>query len=68
MFTYIQTNTQSSLYVDDVLAAADSNKKHKLTKLVRKFQKHFVVRIPGEPTKLLGMEITYIFLNKELAV
>ena len=43
-----------------MLAAADPDKKHELTKFVRKVQKQFVIRILGEPTKFLGMEITYL--------
>ena len=60
IYIHPETNVQSSLYVDDVLAAADPDKKHELTKFVRKVQKQFVIRILGEPTKFLGMEITYL--------
>ena len=47
------------MYVDDGLAAADSDKKYELTKFIRKFQNQFILRILGELTKFLGMEITY---------
>ena len=47
-------------YVDEVLAAADSQKKYELTKFIRKIQKHFIVRILGEPTKFPGMEIFFL--------
>ena len=49
-----------SLYVDDILASADADKKHQLDLFVRKIQKQFSVRLLGEPTKFLGMEITYM--------
>ena len=51
---------QISLYVDDVLAASDPDERHLLEKFVRKVQQMFKVSILGEPTKFLGMDITYL--------
>ena len=43
-----------------VLAASDSDKRHLLNKFIRKVQQMFKVRILGEPTRFLGMDITYL--------
>ena len=48
------------LYVDDILASADSNNKAQLDQFVKHVQKQFVVRILGEPKRCLGMEVTYL--------
>ena len=50
IYTHPKSSVQSSLYVDDVLALADADKKHQLDLFVRKIQKHFLVRLFGEPT------------------
>ena len=55
IYTHPQLSVQSSLYVDDILASADPDKKHQLDLFVRKVQKQFSVRLLGEPTKFLGM-------------
>ena len=60
IYIHPETNVQSSLYVDDVLAASDPDKRVLLDKFVRKVQKMFKVRILGEPTRFLGMDITYL--------
>ena len=60
LYIHPETSVQSSLYVDDVLASADVNRKEELDKFVKKVQKEFIVRILGEPKKFLGMEITYL--------
>ena len=60
IYTHSKLSVQSSLYVDDILASADPDKKYQLDLFVRKVQKQFSVRVLGEPTKFLGMEITYM--------
>ena len=54
------TSVQSLLYVDDILASADQDKKAHLDMFVKKLQKQFLVRILGEPKRFLGMEITFL--------
>ena len=45
IYIHPETNVQSSLYVDDVLAASDPDKRHLLDKFVRKVQQLLKVRI-----------------------
>ena len=56
------TSVQSCLYVDDIMASADADKKKELDQFVKRVyvQLRFLVRILGEPTKFLGMELTYM--------
>ena len=42
------------------MASADANKKKELDQFVKRVQLRFLVRILGEPTKFLGMELTYM--------
>ena len=60
IYIHPSTSVQSSLYVDDVLAAADPDKKVELDRFVKRVQRMFLVKILGEPKKFLGMEITYL--------
>ena len=60
LYVHPHSSVQSSVYVDDILASSDSDKKAELDKFVRKLQKNFVVQVLGEPTKFLGMEISYM--------
>ena len=60
LYIHPDSSVQSSLYVDDILASADPDKKEELDRFVKKVQKEFIVRILGEPKKFLGMEITYL--------
>ena len=60
LYVHPNNSVQSSVYVDDIIASSDPDKKAELDKFVGKLQKHFVVRVLGEPTKFLGMEISYM--------
>ena len=60
IYTHPASSVQSSLYVDDILASSDPDKKHQLDKFVKRVQRTFSVRVLGEPTKFLGMEICYL--------
>ena len=60
IYTHPASSVQSSLYVDDILASSDPDKKHQLDKFVKRVQRSFSVRVLGEPTKFLGMEISYL--------
>ena len=58
IYTHPKSSVQASLYVDDILASSDSDKKFQLEKFIKKVQTVFSVRILGEPTNFLGMEIS----------
>ena len=60
MYVHPTSLVQSLLYVDDILASADHDKKAQLDLFVKKIQKQFLVRILGEPKRFLGMEISYL--------
>ena len=49
VYVHPSTSTESSVYVDDILASADSDKKHELDKFIKQVQTQFVVRVLGEP-------------------
>ena len=46
--------------MDVILALSDPDKKHQLDKFVKRVQRTFSVHVLGEPTKFLGMEISYL--------
>ena len=60
IYTHPASSVQSSLYIDDILASSDPDKKHQLDKFVKRVQRTFSVRVLGELTKFLGMEISYL--------
>ena len=62
IYVHPPTSVQSCLYVDDIMASADADKKKELDQFVKRVyvQLCFLVRILGEPTKFLGMELTYM--------
>ena len=60
IYVHPTTSVQSFLYVDDILASADTDKKRELDKFVKRVQTQFLVRILGEPKNFLGMEIAYM--------
>ena len=60
IYVHPTTSVQSCLYVDDIMASADADKKKELDQFVKRVQLRFLVRILGEPTKFLGMELTYM--------
>ena len=60
IYVHPTSTVTCSLYVDDILAAADANKRAQLLQFVNKVQQFFLIRFQGEPKKFLGMEITYL--------
>ena len=60
IYVHPSSSVQSSLYVDDILASADRDKKAQLDLFVKRVQKMFLVRILEEPKRFLGMEIFYL--------
>ena len=60
IYVHPTSTVTCSLYVDDILAAADPHYKAQLLKFIKRVQRCFLVRVLGEPTKFLGMEISYL--------
>ena len=60
IYIHLSSTVTCSLYVDDILVASDQNKRNQLMRLIRRVQQCFYIRVLGEPTKFLGMVITYL--------
>ena len=67
IYMHPTSSVQSSLYVDDILASADSDKKGQLNLFVKKVQKQFLVRIVSSLSDSWEWKF-HLFENKDDAV